>query len=70
MAEFRLLIVPEEGMPYFPKGMSYGGRSVAILAADGMIKRKEAKAIIVYRDKKPTQLLVHRPSTYVHIERI
>lgn len=66
---FRLLLIPFEGMPYFIKAEGFG-RSSAVKHACALIQEKTVKAVIIYREKKPTQLLVHRPTTYVHIERI
>lgn len=66
---FRLLLVPAEGRPYY-HAEKFGARSVAVKAGQDIITRGEAKIVVVYRDLKPTQLLVYRPQTYVHLENI
>lgn len=68
-AVFKLLIILEEGMPYFAS-LKFDHRSQAIKRGTDIIDSGGAKAIVVYRNKKPTQLLVYRPKVYVHIERI
>lgn len=68
-ADFRLLIIPEEGLPYFHK-LRLDFRSQAVKEGGYIINKGEAKVVIVYRNKKPTQLLAYRPQVYVHIERI
>lgn len=75
MADFRLLIVPAEGNPHFAqardnRSLIFEFRSAAIVEGQKIINKGEAKVVIVYRGKKPTQLLTYRPQDYVHIERI
>lgn len=66
---FTLLIIPYEGAPrrdLAPRG----SRNEAVREGQQLVQNRQAKVVIVYKGLKPTQLLVYRPQTYVHIERI
>ena len=67
---FRLLFIPAEGNPRWLDLPVGTGRSVAVKKGQDRINRGLAKVVVVYRGEKPTQLLVYRPQTYVHLERI
>lgn len=66
---FKLLIIPEKGNPKW-LDLPHVARHGASIRAQHIIKEKRAKVVVIYRDDEPQQLMVFRPVTYVHIERI
>lgn len=69
MTEFKLLLIKAEGTPKWSTTI-YPYRRLAVRAGEGIITAGNAKAVVVYKNGNPTQLLVYRPTTYVHLERI
>lgn len=69
ITHFTLLLIKAQGFPRW-SGLKFKSRSEAVKFGQTLINRSAAKVVVVYRGDKPTQLLVYRPQTYVHLERI
>lgn len=69
---FRLHIIPKVGEPYWGDARIGGFEylSQASKRAQGLVLRGNVKAVVIYKDEFAVQLLIYRPETYVHIERI
>lgn len=69
MTEFKLLLIKAEGTPKWSTVL-YPYRRLAVRAGEAIIAKGDAKVVIVYRGDIPKQVLIYRPQTYVHLERI
>lgn len=63
---YRLLLI--NSLPKWSE--EFASRRTAVKHAQALIVNGLARMVVLYHGEKAQQLLVHRPSDYVHIERI